>query len=877
MSLNESKIDIKPDQFDLTPLAPITISPCLIESGCFRFIKVERYGKAAIEKNFIVDKNYSGTEIEILGHIGQGGNYGVLPVVSSDGEWQGIGIDLDVPELEELSHQLPDTFTVRSGRGTPHLYFKVKTLDKPKNLILVNPSNPDENWGNIQVSRKYLVGPSSRHPSGKTYDAIDNHPVAKISFAEIERIFSPYIRKKTQLRRNKTRIRHEPITLELPPDCYPINAIMKGNGEIQGEHPLHGSTGNPPKPQGECTNFTINQQSGVWHCFAHNSGGGALEWIAVREGIISCSEAQPGCLRGSRFNQVRDIARAEGYNIPDTRQSNKSSISAVPSFGYPSEPNSPDRSDGLKATSHCRVKNDIYIQIEKSLEDYSKEALQALIDHNIPERLFVKNARISRIVTDENGFPIVMGLCDKDLRYEVERSAYFWKPETIKGKNGEEDTVIFKPITPPMKIIYDIISMPHYPFPPLVGITECPYMLKNGDLIAETGYNPVTKLFLSMDTPLSLNVPENPTKEDVNKAKEVLNDIFQDFPFVDTASKTNIIAALITHVTHPIIDGLCPLFVVDKSVMGSGASLLADIINIITTGRDAPMTPFPDVDEEMRKKITTSLMIGKSFICFDNCDGEVKSPHLASVLTAQIWEDRVLGQNKDVTSQNRTIWMINGNNIVLSGDLPRRAVYIRIEPETDKPWERTGFKHPDIRAYVKKNRGLILSGILCLVRAWIQAGCPPSDQNISRMGSYEKWQDFIGGTLSYAGYTDFLKNNEQLFTTLSSEIGEWEQFFEVWHNIFGDEPKTTKELLKLIDNENNSAMAEYENKLKISESLPSSVSDGFKRGDRARVFGKQLFKHRDRIFGGFKLISAGKSHKSVLWKVEKIKKGLIME
>ncbi len=270
-------------------------------------------------------------------------------------------------------------------------------------------------------------------------------------------------------------------------------------------------------------------------------------------------------------------------------------------------------------------------------------------------------------------------------------------------------------------------------------------------------------------------------------------------------------------------------------------------------------------------------MIGKSFICFDNCDGEVKSPHLASVLTAQIWEDRVLGQNKDVTSQNRTIWMINGNNIVLSGDLPRRAVYIRIEPETDKPWERTGFKHPDIRAYVKKNRGLILSGILCLVRAWIQAGCPPSDQNISRMGSYEKWQDFIGGTLSYAGYTDFLKNNEQLFTTLSSEIGEWEQFFEVWHNIFGDEPKTTKELLKLIDNENNSAMAEYENKLKISESLPSSVSDGFKRGDRARVFGKQLFKHRDRIFGGFKLISAGKSHKSVLWKVEKIKKGLIME
>ena len=40
-----------------------------------------------------------------------------------------------------------------------------------------------------------------------------------------------------------------------------------------------------------------------------------------KSGLISCADAGPGCLKGKLFNQVLDIARDRGYEIPDFRQS----------------------------------------------------------------------------------------------------------------------------------------------------------------------------------------------------------------------------------------------------------------------------------------------------------------------------------------------------------------------------------------------------------------------------------------------------------------------------------------------------------------------------------------------------------------------------
>jgi len=82
------------------------------------------------------------------------------------------------------------------------------------------------------------------------------------------------------------------------------------SGEITGSHPVHGSTTE--------SNFWINPTKNTWHCFRHKTGGGPLMWIAVKEGIIDCSEAESGALQGDTFIKVAEIANEKydaGINI----------------------------------------------------------------------------------------------------------------------------------------------------------------------------------------------------------------------------------------------------------------------------------------------------------------------------------------------------------------------------------------------------------------------------------------------------------------------------------------------------------------------------------------------------------------------------------
>jgi P4 family phage/plasmid primase-like protien len=77
-----------------------------------------------------------------------------------------------------------------------------------------------------------------------------------------------------------------------------------GNDEYQGSHPFHDSTTEK--------NFTVNVRTNQWYCFRHSSGGGALQYLAMKEGIIRCEQAKKGALRGAKFKQVLQIAVSQG-------------------------------------------------------------------------------------------------------------------------------------------------------------------------------------------------------------------------------------------------------------------------------------------------------------------------------------------------------------------------------------------------------------------------------------------------------------------------------------------------------------------------------------------------------------------------------------
>jgi len=99
-----------------------------------------------------------------------------------------------------------------------------------------------------------------------------------------------------------------------------------------------------------------------------------------------------------------------------------------------------------------------------------------------------------------------------------------------------------------------------------------------------------------------------------------------------------------------------------------------------------------------------------------------------------------------------------------------------------RPYERAGFKHPNLRGWVLDNRGQILAALLTLARAWFDAGCPKPA--ITPLGSYESWTTVIGGILEHAGVSGFLANRQIMYEQGDIESSQWEQFCLVLYDHF---------------------------------------------------------------------------------------------
>jgi hypothetical protein len=242
------------------------------------------------------------------------------------------------------------------------------------------------------------------------------------------------------------------------------------------------------------------------------------------------------------------------------------------------------------------------------------------------------------------------------------------------------------------------------------------------------------------------------------------------------------IAALLTAGIRSAIDGPTPLFLFDAPQAGTGKSLLADVISIVTTGKAGEMFGAPRDDEETRKLLTTALMSATPLVIIDNVVRRLDNGDLAKALTETWHADRVFGTHQKVVLPVRCAWIATGNNIRLGGDLPRRCVWVRLDAKTSRPFLREGFKIDNLKSWAARHRGELLAAILTLARAWYSAGRPRMKG--TPLGSYESWSLVVGGILQYARFEHFLGNALELYEDADSESTQWEGFLKALLEMF---------------------------------------------------------------------------------------------
>ncbi|KQB84263.1 DNA polymerase [Corynebacterium oculi] len=295
--------------------------------------------------------------------------------------------------------------------------------------------------------------------------------------------------------------------------------------------------------------------------------------------------------------------------------------------------------------------------------------------------------------------------------------------------------------------------VPRYvaPLPEIKGVVTSPVVAPGGRIVCAEGFDSETGLLVALSEDIrGLAVPENPSLNDVQHALELLDDVFCDFRFKTKHDYLRALALLLTRLTRPMY-GIAPMFTVTANVRGAGKNLLVDVTSIIGSGESASMQKLPKDDDEVHKLILSALRGGQTALHLDECSEGISSSALTSLVTTASYEGRILGESTVGTYANSTTVVALGNNVPIFGDLARREVRIEMSVEDERPELRSGFRHHDLRRYVRENRAELLKAALTLVTYWVQQGSPRPSTETDPFGSFETWWDTVGGILEAVG------------------------------------------------------------------------------------------------------------------------------
>ena len=260
-------------------------------------------------------------------------------------------------------------------------------------------------------------------------------------------------------------------------------------------------------------------------------------------------------------------------------------------------------------------------------------------------------------------------------------------------------------------------------------------------------------------------------------------------------------------------------------------------------------------DDECRKRLTAQLLTSPSVILLDNIRRRLDSGALATAITTRTWTDRFLTRSEMVHVPVGCLWIATGNNPALSNEMTRRTVRVRLDAKIDHPWEREGFRHPDLLAWVAEHRGELVWAALTLGQAWIAAGRPEGTRTL---GMFESWARTLGGILEVAGIPGFLSNANEFYAVSDAETEAWRTLILEWWDAHRDRDVKVSDLWRLVD------------PASPADPIPLPIGDGSERSRRTRL-GLLLVGARDRVYstdvGRFRIEKVGAEHNAARWRL----------
>jgi putative DNA primase/helicase len=477
---------------------------------------------------------------------------------------------------------------------------------------------------------------------------------------------------------------------------------------------------------------------------------------------------------------------------------------------------------------------------------------------NLKCQVFVRGPRLVeplwRFEQDDDGGEV---LACQFVRYNmlrlsdvVARHAAVFMKFTATGKQ--------RPIDPPADVIETLLVRQDWQFPTVVGIVNTPTMRPDGSLLTQPGYDRQTRLWYKSSGEVKLpSIPERPTKEDAQRALELLKGLLKGFPFDGQVSQSVALAAMFTTALRGVLR-IAPIFAVIAPDPRTGKTFLVNLLCVLATGhRPVPSAGSRD-SNELEKRIETAALSGRAVMHLNNLQNGmvVESERLSELCTEGQVYIRTLGRHEEGLCDCRgTTIFLNGNNIVMAADLVPRTAVCRLDAKMENPGSRM-FEFDPIEL-VRRDRSNYLAGIFTIVRAFMAAGSP-GQEGMTRVAGFEAWSRFVQQPLVWLGEADPLGGMEDA-RALDPTIEELRQLIEVLRKCFpaGNQFFTVADCARLAEEMDHDSWGRPRYKRQDLRDVMT-----FHGKVNTKSFGWLIKRHRDRVVDGWSIrVAGGKERK----------------
>ena len=438
------------------------------------------------------------------------------------------------------------------------------------------------------------------------------------------------------------------------------------------------------------------------------------------------------------------------------------------------------------------------------------------------------------------------------LREDLSSAASF---EKFDARAGD-----FVPTDPPTLIVKTLQDRSgRLRFPPLSGIINTPTMRGDGSILDAPGYDRATGLLFD---PLGVEfpaIPERPTIEEARTALALLDDLIATFPFVAEVDRAVALSAILTALVRRSMPA-APMHSFSATVAGSGKSLLVDVVSSIATGHEAGVIAQGSSEEELEKRLGAALIAGDPIIAIDNCERPVEGQLLCQLLTQLTVKPRILGKSENSTCSTGAFITSTGNNLILAGDLIRRAVLCRLDAQVERPELRVFDRDPV--AHAKDNRPALAVAALTILRSFHIAGRPAKPPKI---GSFAEWSDLVRGALIWLGCADPVATMEAIRGS-DPRLGQMQQVMFAWREAFHGQNVTVATVIKAACEQQRADTFDGRFEF-VNEDLREALLNVAGRGGAInnRALGNWLSSNKGRIINGLRFEHMGERGGIAVW------------